>query len=174
MLKTWDTTRVPGFNSRTSFGLQALVEALQEIQRHDGRLADVGGEKILGHESHAVRHARRGGILGRLLDERRIDFDADAAAPYFFAAVMTIRPSPDPRSYTMSRWLDRRRASASRPRPLAASGRRSRPGRRRLRRRGRHGGLAHATSPRPAARARPVSVRHHPGADPIKPRAASL
>ena len=85
------------------------------------RLADVGGEEVLRHEPHAVRHAGRGGVLRRLLHERRIELDADAAG-----AVLLRGGDHDPsvaRAEVVDdvAGLDLRQLRASRRRPAAAS-----------------------------------------------------
>src|SRR4030095_6782031 len=58
---------------------QPLVDALEQIERYHGRLADVRGEEVLVDEPDAVGHTRRAGSVSGDVDELRIDLDADAA-----------------------------------------------------------------------------------------------
>ena len=63
----------------------------------DGGLGEIGLEEIGLDEGDMTGEVGLARVPGRLLDELRVDLDAPRA-PYFWAAVMTIRPSPDPRS----------------------------------------------------------------------------
>ena len=98
MLNTCETMRVPGFNSRTSLGLRRSLRLCKQVQRDDRRLTDVWRRRVLRHEAHAIGHAGRGCGLGGLLDQGRIDLDTHAARAILFAAAITMRPSPEPRS----------------------------------------------------------------------------
>ena len=64
-----------------------------------GGLREIAFEQIGFDESRLIGDAFFRGIALRQLDHLGVVFDAHALAPRF-AAVMTVRPSPEPRSIT--------------------------------------------------------------------------
>ena len=79
MSKPYDTTRVPGFRSASSFGRSRRLSRGKQVERHHGGVGDVGVEQVLPDEPDPVRHARRAGVALAFGDPRGIDVDADAA-----------------------------------------------------------------------------------------------
>ena len=53
--------------------------AWQQVDRHDGRFADVGLEQILFAKLHAIGNARLRGAIAGKFDEVRFDIDAEPA-----------------------------------------------------------------------------------------------
>src|SRR5512134_3255681 len=60
-------------------GAQLQIEPRQEIERHDGRIAEVDLEQVLVDESHAPGDAGLARICVRLPDALRVDVDAGPA-----------------------------------------------------------------------------------------------
>ena len=56
---------------------QAQVDLGQQVHRHHGGLADVGGEDVLRLESHPIGHAGRLRLRPRLLDPRGLEIEAN-------------------------------------------------------------------------------------------------
>ena len=78
MSQSWETTRVPGA-SASRRGLQLQVDGRQQVHRHHGGAAEIGGEQVLLAELDPLLHAggaRRCAALGHQL---RHDLDAEAA-----------------------------------------------------------------------------------------------
>ena len=78
---------------------QLQVRRRQQIERDDGGGRDVDGQRVLQPELDQVLDA---GLLSRWPSIRAIRSGSMSTptpcAPYFLAAVMTVRPSPHPRS----------------------------------------------------------------------------
>ena len=63
--------------------LQIAVDAGREVERHDGRRRDVGGEQISLYEGDLVVQVHFPNDLARRADELGIELDADAARAVF-------------------------------------------------------------------------------------------
>ena len=82
--------------------LDALVERRTEVERDDSGGAEVRGEEIaLMNWTRCDTPATRALAFDSATSCGLISIPTPRA-PYFFAAAITIRPSPEPRSYTMS------------------------------------------------------------------------
>src|SRR4026209_329837 len=66
----------PGLQLAHQFRAEALVDALQQIQRDDSCGSQIRREQISRHEADTVGDTRGGGVLPRVLDKRRIHLDA--------------------------------------------------------------------------------------------------
>ena len=93
IVNEYDTTRVPGFMA-SNVGRSRRFTVGQQIQRHDGSVAEVGLEDVALHERDARFNALGRGETLRMLHEIRVVLDADRRCAEVLAAAMAILPSP--------------------------------------------------------------------------------
>ena len=81
------------------FGSQPDVDLREQIKSHHGGLADIRLEKIHEQKFDSVRDSGLDGISAAFLDALGVYIDSHTPRqPNCAAAVMTIRPSPQPKS----------------------------------------------------------------------------
>src|SRR5262245_31608637 len=92
-----------GFELAQQFWADFEIELGREEEHHHRRLIHVRLEEVLVQKADMIGGTRCAGVLLAFGDALGIDVDADAArAPNCRTAVITMRPSPHPRSYTTS------------------------------------------------------------------------
>ena len=96
-----DTMRVPGFRSRIFGRSFMLIDGSRNMVMTCAFEKSVSKRSALTNVA-LVGDTRRGGVLLRQLHHVRVVFDAHARVAPRLAAVMTVRPSPEPRSMTKS------------------------------------------------------------------------
>jgi hypothetical protein len=69
-----------------------------QVEGDDGRLSEVGGQGVMLPESREVRHPFLLRALPGEPQEKRVDLYSDTPRSIRFAAIITMRPSPEPRS----------------------------------------------------------------------------
>jgi hypothetical protein len=79
------------------------VDVVKKIHEHNIRFARVNVKDVSLYETDLICHAVGFCALFRFLKTLGVEIDTNAAvAPNFLTAITTVRPSPQPRSYTTS------------------------------------------------------------------------